>query len=86
MNYQVIIESKVENQILDLDKKVSKRVIESIEKMKIQPRPSGCSKLQVLNGYRIRIGDIRVLYTIDDLRKVVTIYKVDKRSNVYKNN
>ena len=36
--------------------------------------------------YRVRIGVIRVLYTVDDSRKLVTIYKVDKRSNVYKNN
>ncbi len=49
MNYHIIIESKVEKQILDLDKKVSKKVIDSIEKLKIQPRPSGCTKLQVLN-------------------------------------
>lgn len=84
MNYQIIIESKVEKQILDLESRVSKKVIDSIEKLKIQPRPAWCTKLKVIDGYRI--VDFRVLYTIDDSRKLVTIYKVNRRSTVYKYN
>lgn len=60
MNYQVIIESSAEKQVLELDKKTLKRVVESIDKLKIQPRPNGCTKLQVFDGYRIRVGDYRI--------------------------
>ena len=86
MNYQVIIESNVEKQVLDLDKKTLKRIIESIEKLKREPRPNGCTKLQVLDGYRIRVGDFRILYTISDSNQLVTIYKISKRSEAYKIN
>lgn len=84
MNYQVIIESFVEKQVLELDKKTLKRIIDSIEKLKFQPRPNGCSKLQVLDGYRIRVGDYRILYTISDPNKIVTIYKISKREEAYR--
>jgi len=84
--YKLIIEKKVEKQILELDNKVSKKVVEAIEKLKIEPRPIGNVKLQVFDGYRIRVGNIRILYTISDINYVVTIYKVSKRSDAYSRN
>ncbi len=49
-----------------------------------EPRPPGCRKLNVMDGYRIRYGDYRVLYTIDDESKQMFIYKIDHRKDVYR--
>ena len=52
--------------------------------LEIEPRPPGCRKLNVIDGYRIRYGNYRVLYTIDDNSKQVFIYKIDHRKAVYR--
>ena len=44
------------------------------------PRPPGCKKLTEKEGYRVRVGDYRVLYTIDDSSKTVIIYRIKIRS------
>jgi mRNA interferase RelE/StbE len=48
------------------------------------PRPSGCEKLAGTDGWRIRVGDYRILYAIDDKIKLVTIYDSDHRREVYR--
>lgn len=48
------------------------------------PRPIGCLKLADFdNVYRVRIGDLRILYSIDDKAKIVTVNKVAHRSEAY---
>lgn len=81
--YEIIIENKVKKQIESIDKNHSLKIIESIENLKSNPRPRGCAKLEVFEGYRIRVGDFRVLYTISDKNKIITIYKVSKRDKAY---
>lgn len=44
----------------------------------------GCTKLSVNKGYRIRHGNFRVLYVIDDLEKTVLIYDISHRKDAYK--
>jgi mRNA interferase RelE/StbE len=64
--YEIIIENKVKKQIESVNKTDSLKIIDSIEKLKGNPRPRACTKLEVFEGYRIRVGDFRVLYTISD--------------------
>ncbi|TET69455.1 MAG: type II toxin-antitoxin system RelE/ParE family toxin [Candidatus Zixiibacteriota bacterium] len=49
-----------------------------------EPRPRGVRKLSDREYYRIRVGKYRILYTINDDDKVVTIYRVDPRKDAYK--
>jgi len=49
-----------------------------------EPRPYGALKLTNEEGYRIRIGDYRVLYRIDDKVKEVFIYRIKHRKEVYR--
>jgi mRNA interferase RelE/StbE len=49
-----------------------------------EPRPIGCIKLKDKNGYRIRIGDYRILYEIDDAVKEVSVYKIAHRKEAYR--
>ena len=49
------------------------------------PRPSGCKKLKGgVKEWRIRIGDYRVIYTIEDARKAVDVTRIAHRKEVYK--
>jgi mRNA interferase RelE/StbE len=48
------------------------------------PRPFGCQKLTNEEGYRIRAGDFRILYRINDTSKEIIIYRIKHRREVYR--
>lgn len=48
------------------------------------PRPSGCLKLTGRNGWRIRGGDYRIIYEIDDKQEMVTVLHIGHRRDVYR--
>ena len=55
-----------------------------IQSLAETPRPHGASKLQGFPLYRIRVGDYRILYSIDDSAKQVIIHRVKHRREVYR--
>ena len=55
------------------------RIAEAILKLEGNPRPPGCRKLRGLDGWRIRVGNWRVIYHINDQDRVVTIVQVRRR-------
>ena len=70
----------------DLDKLEASdfaRIIKKIRGLAREPRPAGCLKLTGEEGYRIRVGDHRVLYRIDDPSKRVYLYRVKHRKDAY---
>ena len=83
MSYLIIIESKAEKQLSSIESSHALKIIEAIDKLKEVPRPRGSVKLQVFDGFLIRVGNYRVLYTVNDSQKIVTIYKVAKRDDAY---
>lgn len=60
------------------------RIMKRIHQLAFQPRPSGCKKLGEPSIYRVRQGDYRVLYQIDDENRIVAILKVGHRREVYR--
>jgi mRNA interferase RelE/StbE len=60
------------------------RIAGRIEKLAANPRPGGCKKLKGgVNEWRIRIGDYRVIYTIEDTTKTVDVTRIAHRKEVY---
>jgi len=59
------------------------RVTKRIDGLAADPRPPGCEKLPGQHRYRVRQGDYRILYEVDDLRLAVTIVKIGHRREVY---
>lgn len=55
------------------------RIAQTILKLEDDPRPPGCRKLRGLEGWRVRVGDWRIIYQIDDPTRVVTIVEVRRR-------
>ncbi|MCP9930492.1 type II toxin-antitoxin system RelE/ParE family toxin [Cyanobium sp. AMD-g] len=67
------------------DKATLSRLIEKIKSLAAQPRPSGSEKLAGRqNLYRIRQGNYRVIYSVDDNSRVVDVVKVGHRGDVYR--
>ena len=61
------------------------RVAQAIEKLEREPRPVGARKLRgTAQRYRLRVGDYRVLYGIDDLKRMVAVVAVGHRRDVYR--
>jgi len=55
-----------------------------IDALRENPRPAGCKKLAERRGWRIRFGDYRIIYKIDDVNKTVTITNVGHRREIYR--
>ncbi|WP_230479926.1 type II toxin-antitoxin system RelE family toxin [Nocardiopsis kunsanensis] len=55
----------------------------AIQGLAIHPRPDGYKKIKARDGYRIRVGNFRLIYTVDDGRVTVVVVKVGARSDVY---
>ena len=66
-------------------KKLRQRVAAALERLALDPRPAGCERLAgVSDACRIRQGDHRAVFTIDDKARLVTIVKVGYRREVYR--
>jgi len=84
MTYQVIIQRPAEKELDALEKSVHKRIVTRLLALEENPRPAGVKKLQGQESYRLRVGDYRILYTIDDKSKKVFIVAVGHRREVYR--
>src|SRR5215470_15817537 len=68
-----------------LDIVMVQRLFPAIESLAHEPRPRGCRKVQGAdNLWRIRVGDYRVLYTIDDHARIIDILAIRHRSDAYR--
>lgn len=71
-------------QIRRLPAQTQDRVNKVIARLAENPRPPGAKKLTARDGYRVRVGDYRILYQIDEGARVVIIYRVMPRGDVYR--
>jgi mRNA interferase RelE/StbE len=63
---------------------VIERIFPRLEALEDEPRPAGCKKLKGgRDEWRIRVGDYRVVYTVDDVKLRVSVTRVRHRSEVY---
>lgn len=83
-SYEVRIKREAEKELRSLPKIDLKKAIQKIEFLSLNPRPQGSEKLQGEEGYRIRQGDYRIVYLIDDPNKIVHIIRVGHRREVYR--
>ena len=83
--HDVLVERTAERDLKSLPTAVFDRILPRIKALADNPRPAGCHKLAgSKNDWRIRIGDYRVVYEIDDFRKQVKIFRVRHRREVYR--
>jgi len=82
--YQVQIDRKAAKLLGKLDRPVQARLVAAIAALALQPRPAGVKALTGHPGLlRIRVGDYRVVYTVDGGQLVVLVVHLGHRSDVY---
>jgi len=84
VKYQVRIIPSAEKEMDKLPALIYRRISRKILLLEDNPRPRGAKKLSDREEYRLRAGDYRVLYTIDDKGHVVTVFAVGHRREVYR--
>jgi mRNA interferase RelE/StbE len=83
-SYRVELTSSAEKELKRLQTSVINRILPRIEKLSSNPRPAGCKKLKGgENEWRVRVGDYRMVYTIDDTKLLVEVTRIRHRSAVY---
>lgn len=84
MKYQIRIISSAEKEMNKLPALIHARISGKILLLEDNPRLTGAKKLSDREEYRLRVGDYRVLYTIDDRGHEVTVFAVGHRREVYR--
>jgi mRNA interferase RelE/StbE len=86
VRYRLSIGKSAQRDLDILPNSVFRLVDKKILSLEIDPRPRGCVKLKgkLSDYYRIRQGDFRIIYEIDDTMRVVTIHEVTNRREVYR--
>ena len=82
--YRLEIGQGAQRQIRRLPTDVQQRILRSIDALAENPRPHGAIKLSGGEGYRVRVGDYRILYWIDDANQRVEVHRVMAREDVYR--
>ena len=83
-SYRLLIKSSAAKEIEGLPLKDRKRVVARMQGLSDQPRPPGCEKLTGHDLFRVRQGQYRILYEIQDHDLTVTIFKIGHRRDVYR--
>lgn len=84
MTYTIFVERYALKQIMKLDKKVIPVIKSTIAELANNPRPFGYKKLKGEEAYRIRAGNYRIIYEINDEIILVTVVSVGHRKDIYK--
>ena len=83
MSYEVFILRRAQKELAALPKTDYERMRDAVMALAENPRPAGCKKLTGREGWRIRSGDYRAIYEIDDAQMRVTVLHIGNRRDVY---
>jgi mRNA interferase RelE/StbE len=83
--YKLTIKKEALKELEHLPKRIVITVYNAIDQLAINPRPIGCKKLKSTkeNLWRIRVGDYRVIYLVDDVIRIVNVRKIGHRKDIY---
>ena len=82
--YKITVKPSVAKDLRKISKKDVKRILETIQTLAENPRPPQSKKLSGQERYRLRQGNYRILYAIEDDKLVVCVVKVGNRRDVYR--
>jgi len=83
--YRVVIARSARKELESLDRATADRIIGTFERLRGEPRPLGARKLRgAADLWRVRVGDYRLIYAIDDTQQIVDIRVVRHRKDAYR--
>jgi mRNA interferase RelE/StbE len=84
--YKIFFKKSALKELEKVPKTTLRKVVKKIQKLSDNPKPVGSQKLSNYNLYRIRQGDYRVVYFIDNEKSEIQIFKIGHRKDIYKSN
>jgi len=84
LSYRIELETRARREFLALPGLIADRLVSALDDLRANPRPPGARKLTGQEGYRIRKDNYRILYTIDDRVRLVRVYRIGHRRDVYR--
>jgi mRNA interferase RelE/StbE len=82
--YTVVLTNTAQKQLDKLPDSVAIPLLDAIEKLADEPRPDGCKKLKGRAGYRVRRGDYRIIYDIQNDLLIVNVVAIGHRREAYR--
>jgi mRNA interferase RelE/StbE len=83
-NYDLRIKPSAAKELEALQTKDRRRIVSKIQNLAAEPRPQGCEKLTGQDRFRLRQGNLRILFEVDDGQQMVTVVKIAHRREVYR--
>jgi mRNA interferase RelE/StbE len=83
-SYKIIVKRSVTKDLRNIPKKDIQRILAAIKDLANNPQPPQSKKLSGQERYRLRQGNYRILYSIEDEKLVISVVKVDNRRDVYR--
>ena len=84
MTYQVEVRRSAKKELANLHGEVQRRVAQALRKLEGTPFSSGFKKLKGGLGYRRRVGDYRIVYTVTQKTRVIIVERIRDRKYAYK--
>ena len=84
MAYTIVLSRTCQKQLDKLPDETADRIMDSLETLADDPRPPGCKKLKSRQGYRLRTGDYRILYEVEDDQLLVLVFAIGHRRDIYR--
>jgi mRNA interferase RelE/StbE len=82
--YRILVRKSAADELGRFPKRDLRRIVDRLRPLGEEPRPHGCEKISVQERFRMRQGDYRIVYSIDDAARTVEIYKIGHRSEIYR--
>lgn len=85
MRYEIRYAQSALKSLRKLDRGIARRILSAIDALALDPRPHGCKQLKGGSGeMRIRVGDYRVIYDVNDGEVVILVLAIGHRREVYR--
>jgi len=82
--YSIEVKRSAQKELLQITQPYRNKIVEAIDNLAEEPRPQNVKKLKGEEAYRIRVADYRIIYTIEDVIKVIEVQRIRHRKEAYK--
>lgn len=84
MRYELVLTKSAVKELENLSAKQHDRIVKHLQQLSENPRIFGSEKLKGRDEYKLRVGNYRIVYEINDSNHEVTVYLIEDRKQVYK--
>lgn len=85
MPHEIKVSPAAARQLKKIDGRALSQIAAKIDSLAVEPRPHGCEKLSGYDDlYRVRVGDYRIVYGVEDRLVLIVVLKVGNRAEVYR--